>query len=111
MRFLWAFRCNAPEDGRFPIGMDCSGRYRAPGIPCARTSGNSRWERDMYSALCAVPGDKPASVTVYCNRGGGSRLVIKTCTPLRCVLGVKPRNFGVAKLRPPGYTQLIAKGN
>ncbi|MDR1317404.1 MAG: hypothetical protein LBK13_11085 [Spirochaetales bacterium] len=29
------FRCNAPEDGRFPIGMDCSGRYRAPGIPCA----------------------------------------------------------------------------
>ncbi|MDR1180197.1 MAG: hypothetical protein LBK44_06800 [Spirochaetales bacterium] len=36
MRFLWAFRYNAPEDGRFPIGMDCSGRYRAHGIPGAR---------------------------------------------------------------------------
>ncbi|MDR1180236.1 MAG: hypothetical protein LBK44_06995 [Spirochaetales bacterium] len=35
MQILWAFRCNAPEDGRFPIGMDCSGRLRAPGIPCA----------------------------------------------------------------------------
>jgi hypothetical protein len=33
MQILWAFHCNAPEDGRFPIGMDCSGRYRAPGIP------------------------------------------------------------------------------
>jgi hypothetical protein len=41
MRFLWAFRCNAPEDGRFPIGIDCSGRYRAPGIPRARTSAGS----------------------------------------------------------------------
>jgi hypothetical protein len=39
MQILWAFRYNAPEDGRFPIGMDCSGRYRAPGIPRARTSG------------------------------------------------------------------------
>ncbi|MDR1179313.1 MAG: hypothetical protein LBK44_02310 [Spirochaetales bacterium] len=35
MQILWAFRCNAPEDGRFPICMDCSGRYRAPGIPRA----------------------------------------------------------------------------
>jgi hypothetical protein len=40
MRFLWAFRFNAPEDGRFPIGMDCSGRYRAPGIPCAAQRAN-----------------------------------------------------------------------
>jgi hypothetical protein len=35
MQFLRVFRYNAPEDGRFPIGMDCSGRYRAPGIPRA----------------------------------------------------------------------------
>jgi hypothetical protein len=35
MQILWAFRYNAPEDGRFPRSMDCSGRYRAPGIPCA----------------------------------------------------------------------------
>jgi hypothetical protein len=35
MQILWAFRSNAPEDGRFPISMDCSGRYRAPGIPRA----------------------------------------------------------------------------
>jgi hypothetical protein len=38
MQILWAFRFNAPEDGRFPIGMDCRGRYRAPGIPGARTA-------------------------------------------------------------------------
>jgi hypothetical protein len=34
------FRYNAPEDGRFPRGMDCSGRYRAPGIPGAAAAQN-----------------------------------------------------------------------
>jgi hypothetical protein len=42
---------------------------------------------------------------------GGSRLVIATCIPLRFMLGDKPRNFVRTKLRPPGYAQLIAKGN
>ncbi|MDR1179384.1 MAG: hypothetical protein LBK44_02670 [Spirochaetales bacterium] len=40
MQILRAFRFYAPGDGRFPIGMDCSGRCRAPGIPCA--GGNLR---------------------------------------------------------------------
>jgi hypothetical protein len=42
---------------------------------------------------------------------GGSRLVINTCTPIRFMLGGKPRNFVRPKLRPPGYDQLSAKGN
>jgi hypothetical protein len=40
MQILWDFRYNAPEDGRFPIGMDCSERYRTPGIPGAAAAQN-----------------------------------------------------------------------
>jgi hypothetical protein len=47
--------------------------------------------------------------TTYLSPWGGSRLVIKTCTPLRYMLGDKPRNFVRTKLRPPGYPCIIAK--
>jgi hypothetical protein len=39
--------------------------------------------------------------------GRGSQLVIKTCTPLRFMLGDKPRNFAPAKLRPPGFRRAV----
>ncbi|MDR1316789.1 MAG: hypothetical protein LBK13_07945 [Spirochaetales bacterium] len=50
MQILRDFRCNAPEDGRFPIGMDCRGRYRAHGIPCA-----PRGFQDIKQALKDLP--------------------------------------------------------
>jgi hypothetical protein len=40
--------------------------------------------------------------------GGGDKDVRSA---LRAVLGGRSRNFALAKLRPPGYAQVIAKGN
>jgi hypothetical protein len=55
---------NAPEDGRFPIGMDCSGRYRAPGIPGARPATGSEI---AYAISLPIPYARIAanSGTVY----------------------------------------------
>jgi hypothetical protein len=49
------FRFNAPEDGRFPIGMDCSGRYRAPGIPCAAQRQPQNCIRNFATSPLARP--------------------------------------------------------
>ncbi|MDR1180046.1 MAG: hypothetical protein LBK44_06040 [Spirochaetales bacterium] len=51
MQILWAFRSNATEDSRFPIGMDCSGRLSRPRNPWRPTGFSSAGNSSTYTGV------------------------------------------------------------